>query len=76
MKKLSLEMLRLSTSEILERSQMKRITGGYTAGNYMCRCKDIPGEWRAWYSSQSAANGSIGPNCGSGGGYCGRYYYV
>ncbi|WP_332912067.1 hypothetical protein [Algoriphagus boritolerans] len=29
MKKLSLEMLRLSTNEILERSQMKKITGGY-----------------------------------------------
>ncbi len=29
MKKLSLEMLRLSTNEVLERSQMKKITGGY-----------------------------------------------
>ncbi|SDD87497.1 hypothetical protein SAMN04488104_10932 [Algoriphagus faecimaris] len=28
MKKLSLEMLRLSTEEVLERSQMKKITGG------------------------------------------------
>ncbi|SEG23071.1 hypothetical protein [Algoriphagus boritolerans] len=32
MKKLSLEMLRLSTNEILERSQMKKITGGYGGG--------------------------------------------
>ncbi len=32
MKKLSLEMLRLSTDEVLERSQMKKITGGYGGG--------------------------------------------
>ena len=29
MKKLSLEMLRLTSEEVLERSQMKKITGGY-----------------------------------------------
>jgi len=29
MKKLSLEMLRLTPGEVLERSQMKKITGGY-----------------------------------------------
>jgi hypothetical protein len=29
MKKLSLEMLRLTSDEVLERSQMKKITGGY-----------------------------------------------
>lgn len=32
MKKLSLEMLRLSTNEILERGEMKKITGGYGGG--------------------------------------------
>jgi len=32
MKKLSLEMLRLSTEEVLGRSQMKKITGGYGGG--------------------------------------------
>ncbi len=36
MKKLSLEMLRLSTNEILERSQMKKITGGYGTGGSGC----------------------------------------
>ncbi|GMQ31345.1 hypothetical protein Aconfl_39890 [Algoriphagus confluentis] len=36
MKKLSLEMLRLSTNEILERSQMKKITGGYGSGGPCC----------------------------------------
>lgn len=35
MKKLSLEMLRLSTNEILERSQMKKITGGGGCGAYL-----------------------------------------
>ncbi|SFO16825.1 hypothetical protein SAMN04488519_104139 [Algoriphagus ornithinivorans] len=35
MKKLSLEMLRLSTNEILERSQMKKITGGYGGSCYL-----------------------------------------
>jgi hypothetical protein len=29
MKKISLEMLRLTSGEVLERSQMKKITGGY-----------------------------------------------
>jgi len=30
MKKLSIEMLRLTSDEVLQRSQMKKITGGYT----------------------------------------------
>jgi len=32
MKKLSLEMLRLTSDEVLERSQMRKITGGYAGG--------------------------------------------
>ena len=40
MKKLSLEMLRLSTNEILERSQMKMILGGQF---WRCHCGD--GNW-------------------------------
>jgi hypothetical protein len=32
MKKLSLEMLRLTSDEVIERSQMKKITGGYGGG--------------------------------------------
>lgn len=39
MKKLSLEMLRLSTNEILERSQMKKILGGnISLSNCEIRC--------------------------------------
>ncbi|TDK51026.1 hypothetical protein E1898_00260 [Algoriphagus formosus] len=41
MKKLSLEMLRLSTDEVLERSQMKKITGGSTQQTCSLRC----GNW-------------------------------
>jgi len=35
MKKLSLEMLRLTSDEVLDRSQMKKITGGY---DFQCHC--------------------------------------
>jgi len=39
MKKLSLEMLRLNTNEVLERSQMKKITGGIgSCSNCEIRC--------------------------------------
>jgi len=34
MKKLSLEMLRLTSADVLERSQMKNITGGYGGSGY------------------------------------------
>jgi len=33
MKKLSLEMLRLTSDEVLGRSQMKKVTGGYESSN-------------------------------------------
>jgi len=33
MKKLSLEMLRLTSDEVLGRSQMKKVTGGYGSGD-------------------------------------------
>jgi natural product precursor len=35
MKKLSLEMLRLTSADVLERSQMKKITGGYGGPCYI-----------------------------------------
>ncbi|MBW3470370.1 hypothetical protein EGN73_21545 [Arthrospiribacter ruber] len=38
MKKLSLEMLRLTSDEVLGRSQMKKITGGYDAGCLERKC--------------------------------------
>ena len=39
MKKLSLEMLRLTSDEVLGRSQMKKITGGQS---WICTCGDNP----------------------------------
>ncbi|TVP50464.1 MAG: hypothetical protein EA341_07335 [Mongoliibacter sp.] len=42
MKKLSLEMLRLTSDEVLGRSQMKKITGG-NDNVYYCQCFDSAG---------------------------------
>ena len=42
MKKLSLEMLRLTSGEVLQRSQMKKITGGYGSGSWVCTCGNNP----------------------------------
>jgi natural product precursor len=41
MKKLNLEMLRLTSADVLERSQMKKITGGYHSGS--CGFQDANG---------------------------------
>ncbi|WP_373521951.1 hypothetical protein [Aquiflexum sp.] len=38
MKKLSLEMLRLTSDEVLGRSQMKKITGGSGNCKWICTC--------------------------------------
>jgi natural product precursor len=40
MKKLSLVMLRLTSDEVLDRSQMKKITGGY---DFQCHCGFVGG---------------------------------
>ncbi|KPQ15783.1 MAG: hypothetical protein HLUCCX10_08745 [Algoriphagus marincola HL-49] len=71
MKKLNLEMLRLSTEEVLERSQMKKITGGYGGTyNYYCTCKGSVGTWYGNYSSPNGALDSISNWCASGYGTC------
>jgi hypothetical protein len=77
MKKLSLEMLRLSTNKILERSQMKKITGGYGG---TCGYKSPSGQvWCGMtYSQANQAYNTGGGNwccdsCASNGGsasYC------
>ncbi|GMQ27326.1 hypothetical protein Aoki45_40090 [Algoriphagus sp. oki45] len=70
MKKLNLEMLRLSTDEVLERSQMKKITGGYgmsyCATMYMIRsCNQLSGGaysgWAYGWTS-NGCNNSGGAN--------------
>jgi len=45
MKKLSLEMLRLTSDEVLQRSQMKKIAGGYGWSAYYCQCVSSPGTY-------------------------------
>jgi hypothetical protein len=64
MKKLSLEMLRLTSDEVLGRSQMKKITGGYgTSGT--CGYRTSSG------ISFCGVNRSVAmTNAGSGGNWC------
>jgi hypothetical protein len=63
MKKLSLEMLRLSTHEILERSQMKSIIG---AGRFRCVCVGSVGSWTGSYSDEANAVAAGTQHCSSG----------
>jgi hypothetical protein len=67
MKKLSLEMLRLTSDEVLQRSQMKKITGG---GKYYCECTAGPGKWEGNYGSDMEAARAIGTWCEGGMGTC------
>lgn len=67
MKKLSLEMLGLTSDEILERSQMKKITGG---ARFSCTCTGSVGSWEGNYSSTQQIIDAIGENCSSGEGSC------
>jgi len=55
MKKLSLEMLRLTSEEVLQRSQMKMVLGG---GRFYCTCSGGGvGSWHGTYNSaQGIAN--------------------
>jgi hypothetical protein len=62
MKKISLEMLRLSSDDVLERSQMKKITGGYGGGGGGCS-----------YGRCDAATTCCDPHiywCSGASGYC------
>ena len=68
MKKLSLEMLRLSSDEVLQRSQMKKITGGYGCARVYCHCTDGgAGAWEGTYCSGQAVSGAIARNCARSG---------
>ncbi|MHA7131779.1 hypothetical protein [Algoriphagus namhaensis] len=64
MKKLSLEMLRLSTNEILERSQMKKITGGYGSSG---TCGFITADGSSFCGVSKSVAIS---NAGQGGNWC------
>jgi hypothetical protein len=62
MKKLSLEMLRFTSGEVLQRSEMKKITGG---GRWKCVCSGSPGTYTGTYSSYDAAMSSALTWCAS-----------
>ncbi len=55
MKKLSLEMLRLTSDEVLGRSQMKKITGGYGGTQYI-QCDDWSRKMEVSHCGQSTIN--------------------
>lgn len=59
MKKLSLEMLRLTSEEVLQRSQMKKITGGYggTCGYITANGTNFCGVSRSTAESNAGAGG-------------------
>lgn len=67
MKKLSLEMLRLTSEEVLGRNQMKKITGGL---RWTCTCSMGPGQWSANYATAEAAWLALGEWCEGGAGGC------
>jgi natural product precursor len=61
MKKLNLEMLRLTSADVLERSQMKKITGGYRAGGssmVLCTCSVNGRSYGVTCSTDLAYNGT------------------
>ncbi|MFC3416890.1 hypothetical protein [Algoriphagus hitonicola] len=63
MKKLSLEMLRLTSEDVLGSSQMKSIVGG---GSFRCVCYNSKGSWTGTYSDQATAEAAGGGHCESG----------
>jgi hypothetical protein len=63
MKKLSLEMLRLSSEEVLGRSPMKSIVGG---GRFRCVCYQSTGSWTGNYRDKATAEANGGGHCESG----------
>ncbi|RZS95830.1 hypothetical protein [Cecembia calidifontis] len=68
MKKLSLEMLRLTSDEVLGRSQMKKVTGG--GHYYSCHCTGSVGSWTGYYETLAQRNAAVVRNCASEAGYC------
>ena len=75
MKKLNLEMLRLTSADVLERSQMKKITGGYGSGT--CGYMDPSGYEVCGISKSQATSfqSQYGGNwccqsCGGAASYC------
>jgi natural product precursor len=63
MSKFNLNKLKLSANEVLERSQMKKITGGY--GTYRCVCSGSVGSWTGTYASSGDAYAAGTIHCAS-----------
>jgi len=68
MKKLNLEMLRLTSADVLEGSQMKKITGGYGSGSCtVCYRYNSSGQINGTYTSAGSCQaGGVcynDPNC-------------
>ena len=64
MKKLSLEMLKLTSNEVLQRSQMKKITGGYGDSGSCTVCYRYGGPNQpsnGTYTTSGSCN--AGPTC-------------
>ena len=64
MKKLSLEMLRLTSDEVLQRSQMKKITGGYGGDNCCIHLRSI------------STGAYLGRSCGLSFSVAREYYFM
>jgi len=65
MKKPSLEMLRLTAGEVLQRSEMKKISGGYGGSRFYCVCSGSVGAWSGTYASLGDAYAAGTINCAS-----------
>lgn len=63
MKKLSLELLRLTSDEVLERSQMKKITGGYGGNCTICYLYDNSNPRNVIQTLTSAGHCDAGTIC-------------
>ncbi len=71
MKKFNLEMLRLTSDEVLGRSQMKKITGGYGGTYVYCHCTGgSVGAWGGFYSNGQAVSNAVATYCASGTATC------
>ncbi|MCL6258544.1 hypothetical protein M3O96_05560 [Aquiflexum sp. TKW24L] len=62
MKKLSLEMLRLTSDEVLQRNQMKHIVGG--TSTWHCRC----GNDGPWFTVWTDGDPTAATHCSGGAG--------
>ena len=68
MKKLSLEML--TSDEVIQKSQMKKITVGYGTYIYSYCTRGSVGAWGGYYSNGQAVSNAVAMYCAIGTAYC------